>query len=146
MQGYTSIPFKAESGLSSVNGVAKISSAGIVLEFESKLFGIISDGVKEARISVGDIHDIKFKKGVFKRGAKIEIRLNSFAQLAKIPNKEGKIILKLFPDDVKRAGDAVAGLQKEMSEHSAGLPPPHPPIASLFDESENETKDLKDKD
>ncbi|HVF45940.1 MAG TPA: hypothetical protein VNA17_00090 [Pyrinomonadaceae bacterium] len=48
MQSFTSVPFKAETnhGLSSVNGVAKFSSAGVVLEFESKLFGIIGGGVE----------------------------------------------------------------------------------------------------
>jgi hypothetical protein len=40
MQGFTTIPFKTESehGLTKVNGVAKFSSAGVVLEFEAKLF------------------------------------------------------------------------------------------------------------
>ena len=52
MNGFTSIPFKTESGLSSVNGVAKFSTAGIVLEFESKLFGMIGTGVKENQIMV----------------------------------------------------------------------------------------------
>ena len=65
MQSFTSIPFKTktDSGLSEINGVAKFSSAGIVLEFESKLFGLISKGVKEARIPINEIHDVKFKKG-----------------------------------------------------------------------------------
>ena len=108
--------------MSSVNGVAKFSSAGIVLEFESKLFGVISHGVKEARLSVADLLDVKFKKGVLKRGAKIEIRLKSFAQLSELPNKEGKLTLKLAPDDFERARDAVADLIKIMAEHNASLP------------------------
>ena len=145
MQSFTSVPFKTESGMSSVNGVAKFSSAGVVLEFESKLFGLISHGVKEARLSVGELHDVKFKKGVMRRGAKIEIRLNSFAKLAELPNKEGKIVLKLFPDDFERARDAVAKLQQDMAEHNANLPPPHPPLRSLFDASEDETTDLGQK-
>ena len=33
MQNFTSIPFKTESGLSQINGVAKFSGAGIVFEF-----------------------------------------------------------------------------------------------------------------
>ncbi len=52
MQSFTSVPFKTEThhGLSSINGVAKFSTAGVVLEFESKLFGIIGGGVKEVRL------------------------------------------------------------------------------------------------
>ena len=142
MQSFTSVPFKTENGMSSVNGVAKFSSAGIVLEFESKLFGLISTGVKEARLPIAELHDFKFKKGVMKRGAKIEIRLNSFAKLTEVPNQEGKIVLKLFPDDFERARDAVVRIEKEMAAHSASLPPPHPPLRSLFDESEDDTQEL----
>lgn len=136
---FTSIPFKADSGMSSVNGVAKFSGAGIILEFESKLFGLVSTGIKEVRLPIEDLLDLKFKKGVLKRGAKIEIRLRSFARLTELPNTEGKVVLKLFPDDVSRAGDAVEQINKAIAEHTASLPPPHPPLRSLFDESEDET-------
>lgn len=142
MQNFTSVPFKTESGLSSINGVAKFSSAGIVLEFESKLFGLISNGVKEARLAVDEILDIKFKKGVFKRGAKIEIRTKSLAKLSEFPNSEGKMTLKLQSDDFERARDAVAQLQKDMAEKAASLPPAHTPVSVLFDETEEETKEL----
>lgn len=137
-QGFTTIPFKTDSGMSSVNGVAKLSSAGIVLEFESKLFGLISNGVKEARLPIADLLDVKFKKGLFKRGAKIEIRLKSFAQLTELPNQEGKVVLKLVPDDFERARDAVERLQKDMAGQSAAAPPPHTPLRSLFDEDQGE--------
>lgn len=142
MQSFTSIPFKAESahGLTSVNGVAKFSSAGIVLEFESKLFGLFSHGVKEVRLSVGDIHDVKFKKGVFKRGAKIVIRTKTIAKLSELPNSEGKVTLKILSDDFERASDAVDQLQKNMVEKAAALPPTHTPVSVLFDESEDETR------
>jgi len=145
MQSFTSIPFKSESahGLTSVNGVAKFSSAGVVLEFEAKLFGLISDGVKETRLPVAEIHDIKFKKGVFKRGAKIEIRTRSMAKLTELPNSDGKVTLKIKTDDFDAARDAVAQLQKDMATTAAELPPAHTPISVLFDESEEETQELK---
>jgi len=145
MQSFTSIPFKAESGVSQINGVAKFSSAGIVLEFESKLFGLISNGVKEVRIPLAELLDVKFKKGVLKRGSKIEIRLKSFTKLTELPNKEGKAVLKLFAADFDSARDAVERIGKDMAEHNASLPPPHPPVRSLFDESEDETKELGEK-
>src|SRR5690606_4894118 len=85
--GFISVPFKTESahGLTSYNGVAKFSPAGIVLEFESKLLGLIPGGVKEVRIPVSELLDIKFKKGFFKRGAKIEFRTRTFSVLAALP-------------------------------------------------------------
>ncbi len=144
MQSFTSIPFKTESahGLTSVNGVAKFSSAGIVLEFESKLFGLISHGVKEVRLPLNELLDVKFKKGVMKRGAKIEIRTKSFATLTELPNENGRVTLKLVRDDFERGQEAVARIQKDMTSTSAQLPPTHTPVSVLFDESEDDTKEL----
>jgi hypothetical protein len=146
MQSFTTIPFKTESGMSQINGVAKFSSAGIILEFESKLFGLISSGIKEARLAMEEILDVKFKKGVFKHGAKIEIRMKSLAKLSELPNKEGKVTLKLQADDFEAAKDAVARFQRDMKEHIESLPPAHTPVSVLFDESEDMTRDLGQKD
>ena len=143
MNGFTSVPFKTESGLSKVNGVAKFSVAGIVLEFESKFLGLIGTGVKEVRLAVEELLDVKFRKGIFKRGAKIEIRTRSFSTLAALPNKEGKLTLKLEPDDVVRAREAGDRLNKDISEHVDSLPPTRTSVSSLFDESEDETKEFE---
>lgn len=144
MQSFTSIPFKTESGISSVNGLAKFSPAGIVIEYESKLLGLISKGVKEVRLSLDEIQDIRFKKGFFRFGAKIEIRMKSLVRLIELPNREGKLTLKLLREDFERARDAVVHLQKDIVDRAAELPPPHPPLRSLFDESEDDTKPLND--
>ena len=145
MQNFTSIPFKADadSGFSKVNGIAKFSSAGIVIEFESKILGLISKGVREERLPISELLDVKFKKGVFKRGAKIEIRTISIARLSELPNKDGKLKLEIHADDFERARDAVAKLQKDMLDEAASLPPAHTPVRALFDESEDETQELK---
>ena len=140
---FTSVPFKAESehGLTSVNGVAKFSAAGVVLEFESKLFGLIGGGVKEVRLPIDEILDVKFRKGFFKRLAKIEIRMKTFGKLAELPNKNGKLTLKLVYDDFDRAQSAVEHLQKDLAQHEATLPPPRTPVAELFvEETEDETQ------
>jgi hypothetical protein len=142
MQSFISIPFKTESGLSQIDGMSKFSSAGIVLEFESKLFGLIKSGVKEIRLPLVEILDVKFRKGFFRFGAKIEIRLKNFALLSELPNRDGKITLKLVRDDFERAQEAVAKLQKDLTEHRESLPPTHTPVSVLFDESEAETKEL----
>lgn len=143
-QNFISVPFKTESGLSQIEGIGKFSAAGIVLEFESKLFGIISNGVKENRIALDDILDVSFRKGFMKRGAKIVIRLKSYAQLSEMPNKDGKITLKIPRDDYERASEAVEKLNKNLIEQRENLPPTHTPVSRLFDESEDETKELKD--
>lgn len=146
MQNFTSVPFKSEKhhGLSEVNGMAKFSGAGIVLEFESKLFGLIAGGVEEVRISVAEILDIRFRKGLFKYGAKIEIRTKTVTKLAELPNSDGKVTLNIARPDFERAQEAVAQLQKDLTGHQLDLPPAHTPVSSLFeDETEEETKNLK---
>lgn len=142
MQSFTSIPFKTDDGLWHANGIAKFSSAGVVLEYESKFLGLVGGGVKEARIALADLLDIKFRKGVFKSNARIEIRTKTFSTLAALPNKGGKLTLKITREDHQAAGDAVAKLQKEMDEFIATQPPTHTPVSVLFDESEDETEKL----
>lgn len=146
MQGFTTIPFKTESGhgLTQVNGVAKFSAAGIILEYESKLLGLIGVGVKEVRVPLAEILDIRFRKGLFKCWAKIEVRTRSFAKLAELPNKDGKLTLKLARGDFERGQSAVEQLQKDLAGHNESLPPPQTPVSQLFeDETEEETKILK---
>ncbi len=143
MQSFTTVPFKAESehGITHAHGMAKFSSAGIVLEFEAKILGLLSQGIKEIRLPIGELLDVTFKKGLWRRSSKIIIRLRSITKLADLPNKGGKIILKIAKDDFERARDAVERLQKEMSEPpelQASLP------RSLFDNSEDETQELQD--
>jgi hypothetical protein len=142
MQGFTSVPFKTEGahGLTQVNGVAKFSPAGIILDFESKLLGLIGTGVKEVRLPLAEILDVKFRKGVFKRGARIVIRMRSVAKLAELPSTDGKLTLKLVRDDFERGKTAVEQLQKDLTDHQESLPPPQTPVSQLFlDETEEET-------
>ncbi len=145
MQNFTSVPFKSSKhqGLTEVNGFAKFSSAGIVIEFDSKILGLVSVGLKEARLSIGDILDIKFKKGIFKRGSKIEIRTKSLAAMGDLPNEDGKLVLKLKADDFERGRDAVDKLQKDIAGYTQSLPPAHTPVSVLFDASEDDTEELK---
>ena len=146
MQSFISVPFKTETshGLSQINGVAKFSPAGVVLEFESKLFGVIPGGVKEVRIPIGELLDVKFRKGLFRYGAKIELRTKTFATLAALPNNNGKVTLKLVRDDFERGQGAVEQMQKDLTGYADELPPARTPVSDLFeDESEEETRTLR---
>jgi len=138
---FISIPFKIDDNFTQIAGVGKFSRAGIVMEYEGKMFGIIKSGVKESLIALDEILDIKFRKGLFRRGVKIEIRLKSFTKLSEMPNKDGKITLKISPDDFERGEEAVAKLQIDLTEHQESLPP-HTPVSRLFEgDDEFETKE-----
>jgi hypothetical protein len=150
MQGFVSVPFKAESahGIKQVNGLAKFSAAGVVLEFESKLFGVIGGGVKEVRLAKEDLLDIRFRKGFMKRFAKIEIRTTTFSKLAELPQNDGKLTLKIAPADFERAREAVAHLDssKMPPTYNHLTPPARVSVSSLFDGSEDETRAFTDAD
>ncbi len=145
MTNFISIPFKVEGmhgGFSQVDGISKFSSAGIVLEFEAKIFGIMKTGVKEVRVPIAEIDSITFKKGFFKYGAKIEIRLKNFTMLSELPNKDGKVKLKINRDDHAKASKVVQNLQKHLNEYVMSLPPEKVLVGELF---ENDTKELESK-
>lgn len=146
MQGFISIPFKiadAHHGLAPVDGVAKFSAAGIVLEFEAKILGLMKMGVKEVRIPLAEVLDIKLKSGAFNTkfeklfGTKIEIRLNNFATLSEIPNKDGKIILKIIRTDRELAEKAVQVIEE--SRNNLSLPSGESPVSLIY---EDDTKEL----
>ncbi|MCA1624364.1 MAG: hypothetical protein LC768_02345 [Acidobacteria bacterium] len=140
---FTSVPFTIDENFSRFAGVGKFSSAGIVLEFEGRIFGVIKNGVKEVRFTLDDILDVKFRKGFLKRGARIEIRLKSFTKLNEMPNRDGKIALKIERDDFERAAKAVLKLQKDLSEYQEVEPSTHTPVSRLFSDNDFEMKDLE---
>lgn len=143
-ENFISLPFKIDDNFTQIAGIGKFSPAGIVLEYEGKIFGIIKSGVKESRLAIDEIMDVKLRKGLFKLGARIEIRTVSFTKLSEFPNKDGKITLKIERRDFERAVEAVVKLQKFLNEHKESLPPKHTPVSRLFDENENDTNELDD--
>ena len=136
MARFITISFKIEGahgGFSVVGGMAKISRAGIVLEFEAKIFGIMKTGIKEVRVHLKEIEEAKLKKRLFK--STLEIRLNNFKTISEIPNKDGRIILQISKDDRPRAEEAIKILQSAKSETDA-LEILQTPVSRLFDETE----------
>ncbi len=139
-ENFISLPFKIDDNFTQIAGIGKFSPAGIILEYEGKIFGIIKSGVKEARLGIDEIMDVKLRKGFFKVGAKIEIRTISFTKLSEFPNKDGKITLKIERRDFERAVEVVAKLQSDLNKHKKNsLPPKYSPVSRLFDEIEDET-------
>ena len=140
--GFITIPFKIEGahgGFSVVSGMAKISRAGIVLEFEAKIFGMMKTGVKEVRVPFKEIETVKIKKRFFK--FTLEIWLNNFRTLSEIPNKTGRIILQISKADRPRAEQAARILQTARNESDA-LEILQTPVSRLFGDDE-ETKETE---
>lgn len=153
---FTSVPFSGSSpnGIVEYNGIAKFSAAGIVVEFDSKLLGLVGGEVKEVRIQLDEILDIKFRRGVFKFFAQIQIRLRNFAALAALPSDSGRIKMNVKREDYDLATRAVEQTLQHLQNmqnpitspaddrRPGELPPTHTPVSVLFDESEDETRRL----
>lgn len=154
---FTSVPFKSQSssGFKEYNGIAKFSSAGIVFEFESKFFGLIDDEVKEVRVALDEILDVKFRKGFYKFFASIQIRLKDFTKLSQLPNEGGKVKLKIKREDFELARRAVENLEQFLSGFDAPaletkntspeqLPPVPTSVNELFDTEKLEKENSKE--
>lgn len=151
---FISVPFKADSphGITEYNGIAKFSPAGIVIEFQSVIIGLIDGDVKEVQIPLSEIIDIKFRRGFYKFFSQIQFRLRNFATLSRLPNNNGRVKLKIKREDFEIAERAVKQLSMQLdvfqnSVNLAGevapkeqLPPTHTPVSYLFDETEDETR------
>lgn len=135
---FITIPIKIDDGFSQINGIGKFSSAGIVLEFETKLFGIIKMGVKEKRVPLAEIERIKLNKKWFK--TTLEIWVNNFTTLSEIPNKDGRIILHITKEDRPQAEESVILLEKSVNKRKEEMPPPRTPVSSLFEDDEKTNK------
>jgi len=153
--GFIGVPFKAENGngLSESHGIAKFSEAGIVLEFESKFLGLIGGEVKEVRIGLDEILDIKFKKGIYKFFSRIQIRLGNLEKLSRLPNESGRIKLKIKREDFELARKAFEQTMLYLSGDEPGelpgvrdtndqLPPAQTSVNELFDTEKFKTNDL----
>ncbi len=148
-----SVPFKADgsNGMKQYNGIAKFSPAGIVFEFESRLFGIIGGEVKEVRVTLDEIFDIKFRKGVYKFFARIQLRLKNFTKVSELPSENGRISLKIRREDFELAQRAVEqtlqfinGIEPPLlsneTDSNEKLPPAPTSVNELFDTEKLDAK------
>ncbi len=154
---FVAVPFKASSanGLSESTGMAKFSMAGIVIEFESKFLGLIGSDVKEVRIGLDEILDIKFRKGFLKFFCQIQLRFRNIEKLSKLPNEGGKVKLKIKREDFELAEKAFqqtllylsGGSDARLPEQTAPkdrLPPAQTSVNELFDTEKFKTNDLNE--
>jgi hypothetical protein len=76
---------------------------------------------------------VKFKKGLFKAGAKIQIRLKNFTRLTELPSQDGKLTLKIKREDFDLAREAVEMFTKDLFDHNVSQPPTRTSVSDLFD-------------
>jgi len=146
---FIAVPFKADKGdgFVEINGIAKVSSAGIVFEYESKVLGMFGGEVTEVQVGIADIMSVEFKRGFYKFFSRIHIRLSNITLLSRLPNSSGKVKLKIKREDFDVAESAVEKLTSLLTDPVGELPPAQTPVAELFEASSEDkykTNDLKE--
>jgi hypothetical protein len=92
-----SLPFSivnAYEGLAQVNGIVRVSEAGLVIEFEVKdgLLGVLRSGVKEVLIPIDELASLDMQR--FWLFTRLIIRARSLVTLNQIPqSKSGQAVL-----------------------------------------------------
>lgn len=153
---FIGVPFAASNGngMKEYNGIAKFSRAGIVFEFDSVILGLIGGEVKEVRVALDEILDIRFRRGAYKFFAQIQIRLKNFTKLSQLPNYSGKIRLNVKREDFDSAQTAVEQILRSINEadslilNGSGdareqLPPAQISVSDLFDTEKLEAEDSR---
>jgi hypothetical protein len=151
------VPFNASSanGMTEYHGIAKFSPAGIVFEFESKLLGLVGGDVKEVRVALEEIFDIRFRKGIYKFFAQIQLRLKNYTKISQLPNESGKVKLNIKREDYDLARAAVeqtlrclSGNQTpaltESNDSPEQLPPVQTTVNELFDSEKLTNKNSRE--
>ena len=141
-QGFSIVPFKIsdEHGLSEAVGLAKFSSAGIVLEFEKEFLGMMkAGGVREVLIPIGDILDIQFGKGFLGLFGSIIVRFKNLSAMEGLPTKKGRLKLKVARSDRAAAIEVVESIRTIFSRQQQELPSPS--VGQLYGD-EGKTSDI----
>ena len=143
-QGFTIVPFKIddEHGISEYMGLAKFSSAGIVLEFEKEVLGMVkTGGVREARIPLNDILDVEFAKGFLGAFGSIRVQFKNLGTLEGLPTKAGRLKIKVARANRAAAIESVENIKRYLAaQYEQELPPTT--VRQLFGD-EAETKKLE---
>ncbi len=129
-------------------GIAKFSPVGIVMEFETAFLGLINHEFKDIRIPRAEIMDVKLAHGLFNSNfekffhTRIHIRLNSYQIMTQIPNKKGRIIMKIHRRDRDLADLALAALEEKPPPPARDEDLPPAGVRALFGD-EADTKELE---
>ena len=119
------IPFSisdAYEGLADVEGLARFEADVLTLEFEAKdaFFGVVKSGVKEVKITLGDLVSADFSKNMFRATLKLHVR--SMKLFEPIPGaKRGAVKLRFARKYRDEAHTLASSLQLRLSERKLEL-------------------------
>lgn len=111
-----SVPFNFTTNHAQVDGILRVDADDLVFEFQSKdaYIGLFKTGVKEIRVSMGDLSDVVLHRGWF--FTRLRIQARTLRAVADLPgNSEGTVVLGIR----RRHRQAAAMLAAELSRMQA---------------------------
>lgn len=115
-----SLPFSIPNvyeGFATAHGIARMTSAGLTLEFEVKdgIVGMIKSGVREVQIPMDDLHLLELRKGWLR--TRLFIRTRRMTAVDRVPgNRAGTIELRVAREDRPIAEALVSLVMLKLSE------------------------------
>jgi hypothetical protein len=114
------VPFsikKVHNGFSKLEGIARASETGLLLEYEVKILGLVKMQVRELNLPLSEIESIQLKKNWFT--TRLIIHTKSLRTLCTVPgSKHAQVILRIPRSNRKKAERLVSMLGFYLSDHT----------------------------
>lgn len=108
----TAIPFKSQAyaGFGSINGLLRLDGAALVLEFQTKVLGIVKASPKEVRVPLDQIASITLEEGWF--STSLRIQATNLTVWSSFPESDmGRVVLGVEHHDREAARSLVAAVE-----------------------------------
>lgn len=108
----TAIPFttQAYGGFGSINGLMRLDGAALVLEFQTKVLGVVKASPKEVRVPLDQIAAITLEEGWF--STTLRIQATSLTVWSGFPESDmGRVVLSLDQSERENARALIASVE-----------------------------------
>ena len=83
-----------ESGLSEVTGVIREDPDAIIIEYQSKLLGLVKSSIKSIQIPFREVEEVRYSSNLFQ--ARLRILLKTLRNMGDFPApKQGELVFKV---------------------------------------------------
>ena len=108
------LPFTLDSGLSQISGVLREGPNELIIEYQSKLLGLIRSEIKVVRIPYQDIEDVSSSSNLFQ--TQIRILLKTLRNIGDFPApKQGELVLAVDRKNRQQARSFALGVNLSAS-------------------------------
>jgi len=105
-----------DAGISSVSGVVRDAEDELVIEYQSKILGLIPTDIKTIRIPFREIDEVFFSSSLFK--TRLRIILKTLRSISSFPTpKQGEIQLKIARKNRQQAKALASSVNLSVSKY-----------------------------